>query len=154
MKHLIHTKSNKSNQNVINFLDRQKFLSFLKYIDYIVHSIYMCVCSALVTKLHLTLGTPQTVAVPAPLSRQEYWTGLSFASPRNLSDPGIEPRSAALEVDSLPTEPPGKPHMCVYRSFSTTLDKALRKNNNNNNKKKDGEIGKHKPREMGALNMK
>ena len=41
--------------------------------------------------------------------------------------------------------------MYVYKSFSTTLDKVLRKNNN---KKRDGEIGKHKLNEMGALNMK
>ena len=41
----------------------------------------------------------------------------------------------------------------VYKSFSTTFDKGLRKNNNNN-KKRDGEIGKQKLNEMGALNMK
>ena len=44
-------------------------------------------------------------------------------------------------------------YIYVYESFSTTLDKGLRKNNNNN-KKRDGEIGKHKLNEMGALNMK
>ena len=34
-------------------------------------------------------------------SRQEYWSGLPFASPGDLPDPGIEPRSPALQVDSL-----------------------------------------------------
>ena len=29
-------------------------------------------------------------------SRQEYWSGLSFPSPGNLSNPGIEPRSLTL----------------------------------------------------------
>ena len=29
--------------------------------------------------------------------------------PGDLPDPGIEPRSPALQVDSLPSEPPGKP---------------------------------------------
>ena len=38
-------------------------------------------------------------------------------------------------------------YVCVYKSFSTTLDKGLRKNN----KKRDQEIGKHKLNEMGAL---
>ena len=38
-------------------------------------------------------------------SRQEYWSGLPFPSSRDLSDPGIEPRSLALQVDSLPAEP-------------------------------------------------
>jgi len=42
--------------------------------------------------------------------RQEYWSGLPFLSPRDLPDPGIEPRSPALQVDSLPFEPQGKPN--------------------------------------------
>ena len=62
----------------------------------------------LVAKLCLTLVTPWTVACQAPLSlgvtRQEYWSGLPFPSPGDLSDPGIEPRSPALQADSLPTE--------------------------------------------------
>ena len=41
-------------------------------------------------------------------SRQGYWSGLPFPSLGDLSDPGIEPRSLALQVDSLPSEPPGK----------------------------------------------
>ena len=59
------------------------------------------------------LVTTWTVARQAPLSmefsRQEYWSGLSFPSPGNLPNPGIQPRSPALQVDSLPSEPPGKP---------------------------------------------
>ena len=43
-------------------------------------------------------------------SRQEYWSGLPFPSPGDLPDPGIKPRSAALQADSLPFEPPGEPH--------------------------------------------
>ena len=39
-------------------------------------------------------------------SRQEYWSGLSFPSPGDLLDPGIEPRSPTLEVDALTSEPP------------------------------------------------
>ena len=42
-------------------------------------------------------------------SRQEYWSGLPFPSPGDLPDPGIEPRSPALQADALPSEPPGKP---------------------------------------------
>jgi len=45
-------------------------------------------------------------------SRQEYWSGLPFPSPRDLPDPGNKPRSPALQADSLPTEPPGK--SCYY----------------------------------------
>ena len=42
-------------------------------------------------------------------SRQEYWSGLPFASPGDLPDPGIEPRSPTLWAGSSPSEPPGKP---------------------------------------------
>ena len=41
--------------------------------------------------------------------RQEYWSWLPFSSPGHLPDPGIEPGSPALQVDSLLSEPPGKP---------------------------------------------
>ena len=34
--------------------------------------------------------------------------GVAVPSPGDLPDPGIEPRSPALQVDSLPTELPGK----------------------------------------------
>ena len=67
-----------------------------------------------------------TVARQAPpslgFSRQEYWSGLPFLPPGDLPDPGIEPGSPALQADSLPSEPPGKPCMMIakliYRLFS------------------------------------
>ena len=56
---------------------------------------------------------PWTVVYQASLSmgfsRQEYWSGLPFPSPGDLPDPGIKPRSPALQADALPSEPPGKP---------------------------------------------
>ena len=56
--------------------------------------------------------TPWTVAYQAPpsmgFSRQECWSGLSFPSPGDLPDPGIELGSPALQADALPSEPPGK----------------------------------------------
>ena len=42
-------------------------------------------------------------------SRQEYWSGLPYCPPGDLSNPGIKPMSPALHVDSLPSESPGKP---------------------------------------------
>jgi len=42
-------------------------------------------------------------------SRPEYRSGLPFPSPGDVPDPGIEPRSPALQEDALPSEPPGKP---------------------------------------------
>ena len=54
--------------------------------------------------------TLQTVACQAPLSmgfsRLEYWSGLPCASPGDLADPWIEPRSPALQADSLLFELP------------------------------------------------
>ena len=62
----------------------------------------------LVTKLCPTLATPLTVACQVPLSmrfsRQEYWNGVPFPSPGDLPNPGIKPRSPALQADSFPTE--------------------------------------------------
>ena len=49
-------------------------------------------------------------------SRQEYWSGLPFPSPGYLPDPGIGPRSPALQADLLPTEPPGMPVFTVWAS--------------------------------------
>ena len=61
-------------------------------------------------------ATPLTVAYQAPLSvefsRPEYWSGLLCPPPGDLPDPGIGPRSPALQADSLPSEPPGKPMVC------------------------------------------
>ena len=56
-----------------------------------------------------------TVAHQAPLSmglsRQEYWSGLPFPPPGDLPNLGIKPKSLALQADSLPSEPPGKPQI-------------------------------------------
>ena len=61
-----------------------------------------------------TLCHPMTVACQDPLSmgfsRQEYWSGLLFPSPRDLPNPGIKPGSPALQADALPSEPLGKPN--------------------------------------------
>ena len=42
-------------------------------------------------------------------SRLEFWSELPFSAPGDLPDPGTEPRSLALQADSLWCEPPGKP---------------------------------------------
>ena len=50
-----------------------------------------------------------TIAYQALLSlefsRQGYWSGLPFPSPGDLPDPQLEPRSPALQADSLPSKP-------------------------------------------------
>ena len=54
----------------------------------------------------LTLCDPMDQAPPSMgFSRQEYWSGLPFHSPGDLPDPGIKPRSPALQADALSSEP-------------------------------------------------
>ena len=57
-----------------------------------------------------------TVACQASLSkvfsRQEYWSGLPVLSPRDLPDPGTEPRSPILQADFLP----GKPRLILLKT--------------------------------------
>ena len=53
----------------------------------------------------VTPRTIQSLDFPKP----EYWSGKSFPSPGDLPNPGIEARCAALQADSLPAEPQGKP---------------------------------------------
>ena len=54
-------------------------------------------------------ATPWTIAYQAPLSmgfsRPEYWNGLSFPSPGNLPDPGVESMFPTLQADTLLSEP-------------------------------------------------
>ena len=72
----------------------------------------LCSGGGLLTKSCPTLVTPWTVARQAPLSiglsKQEYWSELPFPSPGDLPNPGIKPRSPALQADSLLPELPGK----------------------------------------------
>ena len=72
----------------------------------------------LVTQLCPALCDPMHCSRQAPLSmefsRQEYWSVLPFTSPGDLPHPGFEPRSTALQADSLPSQlPPGKPLLII-----------------------------------------
>ena len=74
--------------------------------------LWLLVCAVLSHFSHVSLSaTPWTVACQAPLSmaifsRQEYWSRLPCSPSGDLPDPGIEPRSPALQVDSLLSETP------------------------------------------------
>ena len=59
----------------------------------------VCVCARMLSQVRL-FATPWTVTCQAPLSmefsRQEYWSGLPFPTPRDLPNLGIEPASPTL----------------------------------------------------------
>ena len=70
-----------------------------------------------VTQLCSTLYNPWTIQ-SAEFSRPEYWSGQPFLSLVDLPNPEIEPRSPALEADSLPAEPQGEPRNAEVGSLS------------------------------------
>ena len=82
-------------------------------------SVCVHTCVGVCVQLFVTLWT---VAHKAPLSmrlsRQEYQSGLPCPPPGDLPTPGIEPRSPALQVDSLLSEPPGMPKNTGVGSLS------------------------------------
>ena len=83
------------------------------------------------------LATLWNVAHQAPLSmrfsRQGHWSVLPFPHAGDLPDPGIEPVSPALQADSLPTEPSGKPlykdtsHIKLGLTLMTSFKNAVSK---------------------------
>ena len=59
-------------------------------------------------------------------SRQEYWSGLPFPSPEDLPNPGIEPRSPALQADILTSEPPSwSLFFCTVKRVSKSVSLFL-----------------------------
>ena len=78
-------------------------------------NIYQEMRACLVVQLCLTLCDPMDYSPPGSSvpgilqARMLEWAATPFSgAPRNLPDPGIEPRSPALQADSLPSEPSGK----------------------------------------------
>ena len=81
----------------------------------------VCVCVCMRVRAHVCqqlshvqlCATPWTIVhqdlLSMEFSRQEYWSGLPHHSPGDLPNPGIKPGSPTLQVDSLPSVPPGKP---------------------------------------------
>ena len=83
---------------------------------------------------HVGLTTiPHQAPLSIEFSRQEYYIGLPFLSLGDLPNPESEPRSPALQADSLPSEPPGKPikcHISQHQIFSGAwLNKVYRLTN-------------------------
>ena len=78
----------------------------------------MCVSVYVLSHVRL-FATPWTVACQASMSMGIHqaidWSGWPFPSPGDLPNPGMEPRSSALQADSLVSDSPGKSlYVCVY----------------------------------------
>ena len=111
-----------------------KFLGFPSLSTVPYRDFYRCLYMCWLFSRVWLFATPWTVAHQAALSvdfsRQEYWSGLPFPSPGDLSHPGIEPRSPALQADSLPLSHHGSPKACItvlfysYQHFYLTFQEA------------------------------
>ena len=96
---------------------------FLELQEEYIRNAVLC----LVTQFCPTLCHPMDYRPPGSfVYGQEYWSGLPCSPSGDLPDPGIKPRSPSLQVDSLPTEPSGKPkntgvgsHSCHQVFFPT-----------------------------------
>ena len=79
--------------------------SMIPFIQYSGIGKLTCVCMLSRFSHVQLLVTPCTVARQAPLSmgvtRQEHWSGLPCPPPEDLPDPGTEPVSPELQMDSL-----------------------------------------------------
>ena len=80
----------------------------------------MCVCmymkvKVLVSQSCLTLCNTMNCTSVHGILQARILEGLLFPSPGDLPDPGIQPGSPALQADSLPSEPPGKPVQSLSR---------------------------------------
>ena len=82
----------------------------------------MCVCVKLLSCVQLfTHQAPLSMG----FSRQEDWSVIPFSPPGDLPDPGIELMSPVLQVNSLPTEPAGKPKMSLPYAISPSFSPIL-----------------------------
>ena len=88
--------------------------------------VYMCAglsCSVVSDCLWPHGLQPARCFCPWGFSRQEYWSGLPCPPPEDLPNPGLDPRFPALQPDSLPSEPLGKPKNTEVGSLlQATLD--------------------------------
>ena len=98
---------------------RQKFMFSKIHILYILF-----ICCAVLSHSVVFIALwphglqPTRLFCPWGFCRQEYWSGLPCPPPGDLPNPGIKPRSPALQVDSLLTESQGKPKNTGTESLS------------------------------------
>ena len=77
----------------------------------------MLSCSVISDSLQPRGLQPTRLLCPWGFSRQEYWSALPCPPLGDLPNPGIKPRSPALQANSLPAEPPGKHNLDKQHSI-------------------------------------
>ena len=89
---------------------RQQREPVLKYFTCMYHQRCVLCCAVLsCVRLFRPHGLePARLLCPGGFPRQEYWGGLPCPAPGVLPNPGIKPKSPALQANSFPSEPPGK----------------------------------------------
>ena len=72
----------------------------------------------------MTWAVAHQVPLSMEFSGQAYWSGWPFPSPGDLPNPGIEPGSPALQVDSLLSEPTEEPNQdsTIVQLLGSTKD--------------------------------
>ena len=119
-------RNHKDSTIILEYLLKRGTKMILKTLMKNQDSDHLCV---LVSQLCLTLCNPMDCSPPSSpvqgILQQEYWSGLPFPSPRGLLDPGIKPKSPALQADSLPPELQGS-HL--YFKIRTRLYDSSLKN--------------------------
>ena len=93
----------------------------------------MCVC--LDAQSHPASCDPMNYSLPGSsvnggFSRREYWSGLPCPPPGDIPNPGTEPKSPALQADSLPSGPSGKPKNTGVGSLSLLQEIFLTQESN------------------------
>ena len=103
-------------RSVIPVLTTPFFFSFyLNFLNFILKEskVKVLIFQSCLTLCNPMDCSPSGSSLSMGFSRQECWSGLPFPSPEDLPDPGTEPASSALQTDSLPSEPPGKPNFIL-----------------------------------------
>ena len=92
------------------------YRNFLPHVIFTLYAVLCLVAQSCPTLCDLMDCNPPDSSVHGD-SRHEYWSGLPFPSPGDLPNPGIEPRSPALQVDSLLSEPLGNPRIQEWVAY-------------------------------------
>ena len=91
----------------------------------------MCVSCSVTSLQH------QWTPLSMGFSRQGYWSGFPCPSPGDRPNPGIEPRSPALQADSLPSEPPLS-HSPIYKYCMVPFLRRIERSQSHRDRKSNG----------------